>query len=172
MRANAGGSKPPKPTLYCGDLANPPAALRPLLERPQWAIWRLTWDGNRWTKPPFQARDPQRLASSADPSIWVDYATAAAAAAEHGDGVSYVLTPEDELAAFDIDHARDPATGTIAEWAQRLLNQARRSYAEISPSGTGLRIWGTALGAPMHRAFNLENGASSSCSAARASRSP
>src|SRR6516225_7324964 len=121
MRANAGGTKPPKPTLYCGDLANPPAALRPLLERPQWAIWRLTWDGTRWSKPPFQARDPQRLASSADPSIWVDYATAVTAAAEHGDGVTFMLTPEDELAAIDIDHVRDPATTTIVEWAQRLL---------------------------------------------------
>src|SRR6516165_9892102 len=158
MRANAGGTKPPKPTLCSGDLANPPAALRPLLERPQWVIWRLTWDGTRWSKPPFQPRDPERLASSADPSVWMDYPTAVAAAAKHGDGVTYVLTPEDKLAAFDLDHARDPATATVAEWAQRLLNLARHTYAEISPSGAGLRIWGTAIGAPMHRAFNLENG--------------
>jgi hypothetical protein len=158
MRAEAGGNKPPKPTLYSGDLANPPAALRPLLERPQWAIWRLTWDGKRWTKPPFCARNPQQHASSADPSTWMDYTTAVAAAAKHGDGVSYVLTPEDELAALDIDHVRDPATGTVVEWAQRLLNQAGSAYTEISPSGTGLRIWGTAVGAPVQRKFNLENG--------------
>jgi hypothetical protein len=158
MRANAGGTKPPKPTLCSGDLANPPAALQPLLERPQWAIWRLIWDGKRWSKPPFCARNPERIASSADSSIWVDYPTACAAAAKHGDGVTFMLTPEDDLAAFDIDHARDPATATVAEWAQRLLNLARHTYAEISPSGTGLRIWGTAGGAPMHRAFNLENG--------------
>ena len=158
MRANAGGTKPPKPTLVSGDPANPPAALQPLLKRPQWVIWRLIWDGKHWSKPPFQPRDPERLASSADPSVWVDYRTACTAAAKHGDGVTYVLTLEDELAAFDIDHARDPATATIAEWAQRLLNMVRHTYAEISPSGTGLRIWGTAVGAPMHRAFNLENG--------------
>jgi hypothetical protein len=147
-----------KPKLYCGDLANPPAALQPLLTRPQWAIWRLTWENSHWSKPPFQARDPQRHASSADPSTWTDYSIAVTAAAVHGDGVTYVLTPEDELGALDIDHVRDPAIGGVAEWAQRLLDQAGHTYTEISPSGTGLRIWGTAAGAPLHRSFNLENG--------------
>src|SRR5215471_9220423 len=93
-----------RPTIRCGDLTKPPAALRPLLVRPQWAIWRLTWSGKRWTKPPFQARDPQSHASSADSATWTDYATAVAAAVKHGDGVSYILTPEDDLAAADIDH--------------------------------------------------------------------
>src|SRR5262249_45118330 len=143
---------------YCSDLAKPPAALQPLLVRPQWAIWRLIWDGVRWSKPPFQAHDPQRHASSADPATWADHSTAiAAAAAGHGAGVTYVLTQEDELAAVDVDHVRDPATGAIREWAQRLLDQARHAYTEISPSGTGLRIWGTAAGAPLQRKFNLEN---------------
>src|SRR5215831_10123387 len=126
-----GGITPPKPKLYCGDLANLPAALQPLLMRPQWAIWRLTWEGNRWSKPPFQARDPQRHASSADSNTWVDYSTAVAAAARYGDGVSYVLTPEDDFAAADIDHVRDPTTGTVLDWAQRLLDQAGHTYTEI-----------------------------------------
>src|SRR5215471_4741740 len=136
-----------RPTIRCGDLTKPPAALRPLLVRPQWAIWRLTWSGKRWTKPPFQARDPQSHASSADSATWTDYATAVAAAAKHGDGVSYILTPEDDLAAADIDHVRDPATGSIVEWAQRMLDWAEHTYCEVSPSGSGLRIWGTAAGA-------------------------
>jgi hypothetical protein len=153
-----GGGNLHKPKLYCGDLANPPAALQPLLTRPQWAIWRLTWENSHWSKPPFQARDPQRHASSADPNTWTDYSTAVTAASAHGDGVTYVLTPDDELGALDIDHVRDPATGGVAEWAQRLLDQAEHTYTEISPSGTGFRIWGTAAGAPLHRSFNLENG--------------
>jgi hypothetical protein len=158
MRKEPGTPKAPKPTLHSGDRANPPAALRPLVERPQWAIWRLTWDGTRWHKPPFMARDPQRHASSADPSTWTDYPTAVAAAG-HGDGVTYMLTPEDELAALDIDHVRDPNTRTILDWAQRLLDQAGHAYCEVSPSGTGLRIWGAAVSAPIHRQFKLENGA-------------
>jgi len=160
MRDTAGGTKPPKPTLHRGDLANLPAALQPLVHRAQWAIWQLTWKDNRWSKPPLFAYDPRQHANSADPSTWVDYSTAVdAMLAHHADGITFILTPDDELAAFDLDHARDPATATIAEWAQRLLNLVRHSYAEISPSGTGLRIWGTAIGAPIHRQFKLENGA-------------
>src|SRR5262245_25667339 len=69
-----------------------------------------------------------------------------------------MLTPADNLAAADIDHVRDSATGAIAEWAQRLLDQAEHAYTEISPSGTGLRIWGAAVGAVLQRKFALEGG--------------
>ena len=75
------------------------------------------------------------------------------------DGVSYVLTPEDPFAAIDIDHVRDPITGTIENWAQRFLDRASHSYAEISPSGTGLRIWGTASGETLHRKFSFDGSA-------------
>jgi hypothetical protein len=52
-----------KPTTYVGDLAKLPKALAPLIERPQWAVWKWTQlpDG-KWQKPPFQARDPERHA--------------------------------------------------------------------------------------------------------------
>jgi primase-polymerase (primpol)-like protein len=139
-----------RPTIFCGDLTKPPAALWPLCTRDQWAIWRLTWRQERWTKPPFRADQPHRFARSNDPSSWSAYAAAVTAAAD-GDGVTYMLTPEDEVAAVDIDQVRDPETGTIEAWAQQLLNQTSHAYAEISPSGTGLRIWGTASGEPLHR---------------------
>src|SRR5215471_2851916 len=99
MRKEPGTPKAPKPTLVSGDLANLPAALQPLLVRSQWAIWRLTWDGKRWTKPPFMACDPQRHANLTDPNTWSDYSVAVAAAAKHGDGISFALTPEDQLGA-------------------------------------------------------------------------
>jgi hypothetical protein len=158
MRDKADGIKPRKPTLVRGDLANPPAALQPLVHRARWAIWQLTWEGNRWSKPPLFAYDPRRHANSADPSTWVDYSTAVdSMLAHHADGITFILTPEDELAALDIDHVRDPNTGAIRDWAQRLLDQAAHAYCEVSPSGTGLRIWGAAVGAPIQRQFKLEN---------------
>ena len=69
-----------KPTTHQRDLAKLPRALAPLKERPQWAIWRWTQkpDG-KWQKPPYQARNPRRHASSTDPSTWSDYPTALAA---------------------------------------------------------------------------------------------
>jgi hypothetical protein len=149
------GEHTPKPTILRGDFANPPPALSPLRVRSQWVIWRLTWRDGRWTKPPFRCDDPHQFASSTDPSSWSTYEAAVAAAVANGDGISYVLTPEDPFAADDIDHVRDPVTGTIEPWAQRLLDQASHTYVEISPSGTGLRIWGTANGEKLHRNFTV-----------------
>jgi hypothetical protein len=147
-----------KPTILRGDFSKPPPALAPLRARPQWVIWRLTWRNGKWTKPPFRCDDSHRFASSADPNSWSSYEAAVAAAAA-GDGITYVLTPEDPFAAVDIDHVRDPVTGTIESWAQRLLDQATHSYVEVSPSGCGLRIWGTANGGELHRKFELNTAA-------------
>ena len=123
--------------------------------RPQWAIWRWTpTPGGGWQKPPFMATQPERHASLTDSSTWTDYGTALAAVrAGHGDGVTYVLTKQDEFAAIDLDHCRDIVTGSVEPWAQLMLEQALHSYAEITPSGNGLRIWGTAAGNPLHRKF-------------------
>jgi hypothetical protein len=146
-----------KPTILRGDFSNPPPALAPLRARPQWVIWRLIWRAGRWTKPPFRCDDPHRFASSADPGSWCSYEAAVAAAAA-GDGITYVLRPEDPFAAVDIDDVRDPVTGTVETWAQRLLDQASHTYVEVSPSGCGLRIWGTANGEALHRKFELDTG--------------
>jgi hypothetical protein len=147
-----------RPSIYCGNLAKLPAALQPLCARDQWTIWRLTWRHGRWTKPPFRCDDPHRFASSSDSSTWRSYENAVAAAAE-GDGVTYMMTPKDPFAAIDIDHVREPVTGTIESWAQRFLDRASHSYAEVSPSGTGLRIWGTARGKTLHRKFSFDGSA-------------
>lgn len=56
-----------KPTTHQRDLAKLPRALASLIERPQWCVWRWTQKpGGKWQKPPYQARDPQQHASSAD----------------------------------------------------------------------------------------------------------
>jgi primase-polymerase (primpol)-like protein len=94
-----------------------------------------------------------------DPSTWTDYATALAAVrAGHGDGITYVLTKQDNFAGIDLDHCRDAVTGSVEAWAQLMLEQALATYAEITPSGSGLRIWGTATGNSLHRKFSLDTG--------------
>jgi Protein of unknown function (DUF3987) len=145
-----------KPTTYIGDLAKLPNALAPLIERPQWCVWRWTQkpDGT-WQKPPFQARDPERHASTKGGETWSDYATALATVqAGHADGLTYILTNQDPFAAADLDHCRD-VHGSIDVWAQNLLEQALHTYAEATVSGTGLRIWGTAGGGVLDRKFKL-----------------
>jgi hypothetical protein len=147
-----------RPTTHQGDLAKLPRALAPLIERPQWAVWRWTQSENgRWQKPPFMAMQPERHASTKDASTWSDYATALAAVqAGKADGVSYVLTEDDPYAAIDLDHCRDIDTRSIDVWAQNFLDSGRNTYSEVTPSGAGCRIWGFASGDTVHKKFTLE----------------
>jgi hypothetical protein len=147
-----------KPTIHQADLAKLPRALAPLIERPQWAIWRYTQlpNGN-WQKPPFMATQPDRHVSTNDASTWTDYTTACAAVqAGHGDGISYILTENDPFAAIDIDNCRHVHTHSIDPWAQLFMQFAVTSYQEVTPSGEGVRIWGLANGATLNRKFTLE----------------
>src|SRR6476620_8754067 len=151
-----------KPTTHQGDLAKLLRALTPLVERPQWAVWRWTQQPNcRWQKPPYQGLDPQRHASTKDPDTWSDCATALATVlAGKADGISYVLTEADPFAAIDLDHCRDPDTRSIGVWAQNFLDVARHTYSEVTPSGEGCRIWGLTGPdtEPVNRKFTLEVG--------------
>jgi hypothetical protein len=130
-------------------LQSPPAGLAPLIQRPQWCVWKWTERGGKWQKPPYRAKEPDRHASVTDPSTWSDFEAArAAVAAGEADGVSYVLTADDPYCAIDLDHCRTD-DGMIAEWAQDYAQKAK-SYCEITPSGAGLRIWGNGGGEPLH----------------------
>jgi AAA domain len=149
-----------KPITQQRDPAKLPRALAPLLERPQWAVWRWTQrpDGS-WQKPPFMATQPDRHASTTDPSTWSDYETALAVVqAGRADGLSYISTPDDLFGAIDLDHCRCLETHSIDIWAQLFLERGRNTYAEVTPSGTGCRIWGLANGGPLHKKFTLKAG--------------
>jgi AAA domain len=147
----------PKPTTYERNLAKLPRALAPLIERRQWCVWRWTQkpDG-KWQKPPFQATQPERHASTTDPDTWTTYSTALAAVqAGHADGLTYVLTKDDPFGAIDLDHCRSTLC-SIATWAQNFLQAAVNTYQEVTPSGEGVRIWGFANGDPLNTKFTLE----------------
>ena len=110
----------------------------------------------RWQKPPFQARDPQRHASTGDPGTWSTYNTALAAVqAGHGDGISYILNTDDPFGAIDLDHCRCATTHSIDTWAQNWLDTGRNTYSEVTPSGEGIRIWGFANGDPVNKKYTL-----------------
>jgi hypothetical protein len=62
----------------------------------------------------------------------------------NADGIGFVLTPDMPYAAIDVDGCRDVQTGSLLEWGQDFLEHATLAgtYAEITPSGSGIRIWG------------------------------
>jgi hypothetical protein len=111
--------------------------------RRQWVVWCYEWkiksDGNgKWDKPPYQAKRPQVRASSTNPKTWATFNEAMATYLRGGfDGIGYVFAGDE--VGFDLDDVRDPATCAIERWAVEVVNQIG-SYAEISPSGTGIKI--------------------------------
>ena len=130
--ANAGS----KPQTYNGDLSTLPAALLLLCTMLRWVIWRWVMNGSdKWTKPPFQAQHPRRMARNNASETWSSHATAAEAVkAGEGDGIGFVLTDTD-FAAIDLDHCRDPTTGKVDDWAQAIIEQAPGAYCETTVSG-------------------------------------
>jgi len=110
---------------------------------PRWVCWRYEWVGGRWTKVPY--RPSGQKASTTDPRTWSPYRAALDAAA-HGDydGVGYVVyrgadAEPDDVVAVDIDHCV-AADGTLAAAADALVEELG-SYAEVTPSGEGLRVF-------------------------------
>jgi hypothetical protein len=146
-----------KPITHQRDLAKLPRALAPLIERPQWAVWRWTRKPNgSWQKPPYQALQPRAYASTSDPNTWADYEAALdAVKTGRADGISYMLAETDPFAAIDLDHCRNPRTHSIDLWAQNFMQCAVTTYQEVTPSGAGIRIWGLANGNNLHKKFTL-----------------
>lgn len=132
-------------------LVNPDGIPAELQAVPHWLVWRYVWKpakGNgkaKWDKPPFDAKTA-KPASSTDPATWATFAAALAAYRRGGwDGIGFVVHKGDEhddgLVVFDLDKCRDAQTGQVEPWAQEHLD-ALPTYAEVSPSGTGVRLIG------------------------------
>lgn len=96
---------------------------------------------NRWVrrsadKMPLTAAG--RAASSTDRRTWCSYS--AARASKAGIGLGFVLDG-DGIVCLDFDHCIDER-GRIAAWAQQVLDRLPATYVEVSPSGTGLHVFG------------------------------
>ena len=118
-----------------------PAELRAL---PQWVCWRYETRNGKATKLPIDAKSNGKItyAKSNDPSTWTDFDTAVAAATRMKmEGIGLNVWKDDGLTGIDLDHVIDPATGELDPLAVEVLEQFANTYAEISPSGTGIRIW-------------------------------
>ena len=101
-------------------------------------VWRFVIRDGKPTKPPFRVRRPHEPAAVDDSSTWATLAEALAVVrAGKADGVGIILG--DGLVGVDLDHCRDPDTGAITLEALAIV-RALASYAEVSPSGTGLHI--------------------------------
>lgn len=79
-----------------------------------------------------------RPASSTDPETWASYSAVSRSTA--GVGVGFVLSSFDRMVCIDLDHAL--LDGELRPWARRIVDGLPETYIEVSPSGTGLHVWG------------------------------
>jgi RecA-family ATPase len=131
-------------------------AIDELAEIPRWVLWKLERRGNKETKPPYCVGGRFK-ADSTDPSTWDTFDAAWRSAFVDGaaTGIGIVLTAADDLMAADLDDCIHES-GMVMPWA-RIIVRKLNSYTELSPSGTGLRIffrstpgqdWGSENGKP------------------------
>jgi hypothetical protein len=145
-----------KPQTHNADLRHLPPALLPLTEQKRWVVWDWELRKSKWTKPPRQAGDPSRNARSNDPATWSSYDTAVSAVlAGNAAGVGFMLSGSN-IGAGDLDHVRDPESGTVEPWAEQLCEEANGAYREITVSGAGVRVVGKCAGPEVHRKFTFD----------------
>jgi hypothetical protein len=114
---------------------------------PRWVVWRPELKGSRVTKVP---KSPKTLgdAASTRSHDWGTYAEAEAAdkrlpPSKHGPGgIGLILGDHlsKAIGGVDLDACRDPTTGIIEPWARDVLDRLA-TYAEVSPSGTGIKAF-------------------------------
>ena len=108
----------------------------------QWICWRYIERNGRTIKYPISPVTGQP-ADITNPAHWAEF-NAAIAAYERSNGelagVGFVFRPGGGICGIDLDSAIDPTTGAPKPWAQAIL-QTCTSYAEVSPSGSGVKIF-------------------------------
>jgi len=109
---------------------NVPARLR---NEKQWVLWAaIKRPDGKTVKRPLDRRGIS--ASFIDQKNWLSFYDAVAAAQKHKCGIGFVLTDQDPFVGIDLDNI-DPHSAK----AKKLV-RAVNSYAEISPSGKGVRV--------------------------------
>ncbi|MCY2986924.1 MAG: PriCT-2 domain-containing protein [Planctomycetota bacterium] len=148
-------SRPAKPLKMAVNIEAIPEEIRGL---PRWVLWNWTWSQGKkkYDKPPRQ-RDGC-YASSTNANTWITFEDAI----QHVDyrefdGIGFVLIRDDDIAGIDLDDCRNLETGEIAEPAASIIRDLD-TYAEVSPSGTGVKMLVRATLPPRTTKVNHEVG--------------
>jgi predicted P-loop ATPase len=148
------------------------AALNALAGEPRWVAWRNELRGGKPTKVPYAPNG--KRAKADDPATWGTRAEAEARAAKivngQGGGIGFMLGEGADSLAFggvDLDTCRS-SDGRFDPWAREVIERLG-SYTEVSPSGTGAKVFfryhvadlpelRLAMGTRHGRAFKLRGG--------------
>ena len=111
-----------------------------LKDNPRWLLWTLDGEGR---KVPRAAMQPKQNRNANKATTWTDFANATDVAVKNSMGIGFALGSVQNgptFAGVDLDKCRNPATGVIEDWAWQIIHYVD-SYTEISPSGTGVKIF-------------------------------
>jgi archaellum biogenesis ATPase FlaH len=115
---------------------NIPQALR---DKPQWVFWKIVDRGGEPTKVPYAFNHSE--AKSNDSETWAPFDDIASEyQPARYNGVGFVFENHGGLVGVDLDGCREPETGKVADWAREIILKLN-SYAEVSPSKTGVKIF-------------------------------
>jgi putative DNA primase/helicase len=132
-----------------------------------WCLWKYEWrhdeERGNWEpyKPTFSPRTLRKFRwreqdghwqRSLEWGLWGTFGEALRIYRTHTgrfDGIGYVLEPrlplfdgeELCLVVTDLDDCRDPESGGIESWAEGIIEE-QGTFAELSPSGTGVHLIG------------------------------
>ncbi len=131
-----------KPTALAVQFENIPISLKKIS---RWVLWRLVEVGEesnkRWSKLPLQSNGSS--ASSTNPTTWCDFLHAQEAyQTGRFDGVGFVFDGSDGIMGIDLDDCVDAVQGPTSLTPEaQAIKDAVLGYAEVSPSGTGIKIF-------------------------------
>lgn len=149
-------------------LVDPEAIPQELKDLVQWVSWQYQYNHERceWTKVPINPKAATngpgraRKASSTDAGTWGTFEQAWEAYQTHPpmagdvpapddpnstgnsglDGIGICLTPDNGIVGVDLDHCLEDGR-VVDPDARYALDLLAGTYVEVSPSGTGLRVF-------------------------------
>lgn len=109
----------------------------------QWLNWKVVSRSGKATKMPIQPNGTP--ASSTNPETWNEFADL-----NSNFYAGFVFTQDDPYIGIDLDGCRDPNTGLLDDWAKEIVLKFN-TYAEVSPSKTGVKMFAVADSAWQHQ---------------------
>ena len=102
----------------------------------QWVLWKHEFEGDSPKKTPYQPNG--KKAKTTDKATWSSFDSVLSAYTDDYAGIGFVLTETDPYTCVDFDKCveGDDLNEEVYRWVSKF-----GSYAELSPSATGVHIW-------------------------------
>jgi hypothetical protein len=129
---------PQKPKLLEVDVEGMPTELK---ASKKWVVWRLEWNGKKWTKKPTNPKNGRDIDHQSDDARMSLGDAFGLYQAGKVDGIGFSLGNAIDaggLVFIDLDGCIND--GEIAQWAKEIIQMFPPCHVEYSPSGNGVHL--------------------------------